>query len=207
MIFVDNRGSGEKEVAELLMMKKIPVELKYLESGDIVFDDIGIERKTIDDLIQSTTGRNRHLWEQLGVLKDTYKHPLVIIEGAINYKDRLLSGIIYGIVIGWGIPYINTTNVYDTALAVQRMFDKYGTSKINVVPPAVVKKAKTVKEIQWAMFQCISGIGAKRATELVKLFPDFGKVAYFHLMVKKTLEKVKIPKKSKELLFKVMCYE
>ena len=36
MIFVDTRGTGEKEIAEELRNKRITVECKYLESGDYV---------------------------------------------------------------------------------------------------------------------------------------------------------------------------
>jgi len=209
-IFIDNRGKGELELAELLRMKKIPVEIKHLESGDIVFwygeQSIGIERKTINDLIGSVTSGSRRLWEQLKILKDTYNHPIVLIEGHIDYKDRLICSIIQSIVIGWKIPFLNTTNVYESAEIVSKIHDKYGSSKVNNIPPACVKKATSVKEIRWNMFQCVSRIGSKGATQLLELFPNFGASSYSGEYINKSLQKVKyVPTKSKEILKRVMC--
>jgi ERCC4-type nuclease len=204
-IYCDNRGKGELEVAELLKMKKIPVEVKYLESGDFYFNDIGIERKTVNDLIFSTIGKERHLWDQLKVMKDTYKKCLIIVEGYINWKDRLVSGILQGIIIGWQVPYINTVNQYETAEVLAKLFDKYGTSKVNDIPPPAVRKGKTPKQIKWCMLQCVSGIGPKGATEVLKELPDFANGAYEDVWVKEVLRKIKIPSKSKDLLYKVMC--
>ena len=51
-IYVDNRGSGEKNLAAYLEGMRYPVEVRHLDSGDIQFDDVGIERKTVSDLIR-----------------------------------------------------------------------------------------------------------------------------------------------------------
>jgi len=149
------------------------VEKKYIDSGDIVFGSeeegyVGIERKTIMDLVNSVTGKNRHFWEQLKVLKDTYKTPLVIIEGRIDFKDKLISGILFSLLLGWKIPYINTYNVYDTAEAISRMFTRYGENKAKGYPPAAVKKEVSPAKIRWSMIQCCRGIGPATATKLLK---------------------------------------
>ena len=171
-IYIDSRGSGEEELYNLLKSKHLAVEHKYIESGDIVFgidgDMIGIERKTISDLVNSVTGENRHFWEQLEVLKATYKTPLVIIEGRIDFKDKLISGILFSLLLGWKIPYINTYNVYDTAEAISRMFTRYGENKAKGYPPAAVKKEVSPQKIRWAILQCVYGIGPATATKLLK---------------------------------------
>jgi len=176
-IFIDNRGSGEEELYNLLKSKHLAVEHKHIDSGDIVFgidgDMVGIERKTVNDLIKSVVGSkkypaSRHFWDQIKVLKATYKTPLVIIEGTIDFKDKLVSGILFGLLLGWKIPYINTYNVYDTAEAVSRMFTRYGENKAKGYPPAAVRKEASPTKIRWAMLQCCKGIGPATATKILK---------------------------------------
>lgn len=168
VLYVDSRGQGESELYTLLKERHLAVEQKYLESGDIVFGTIGIERKTISDLISSVIGGNRHLWTQLKILRDTYEHPMVLIEGTINYKDKLLSGIIFAILKSWKIPIIPTYNIYDSAEAIYRLFTKCGNNQTKSYPPVAVKKASTVKEIQWCMLQSIRGIGPTVSKEILK---------------------------------------
>jgi Fanconi anemia group M protein len=173
-IYVDSRGSGEQEVYTLLKAKHLDVKRQYIESGDIVFGDesngyVGIERKTISDLVNSVTGKNRHFWEQIKVLKETYKYPLVIVEGALDYKDKLISGILFSLTFGWRIQWISTYNTYDTAEAITRMFTRYGTNKASGYPPACVKKAMSPDKIKWAMLQCVRNVGPTTATNILKV--------------------------------------
>jgi len=167
VIYIDNRGSGEEEIYNLLSKKHLAVERIHIDSGDIVFGKLGIERKTISDLVNSVTGNNRHLWEQLELLKNTYEIPILLIEGPINYKNKLITGILFAIVLKWRIPYINTYNIYDSAEAIHRMFIKSGQNITKSYPPSGVKKEITPKKIQWAMIQCVRGIGPTLAKEIL----------------------------------------
>lgn len=211
-IYIDTRGSGETEIADILITNHYPILLTHLESGDYVFGDTGvaIERKTISDLCNSVTGGNRHFWEQLKVMKATYKKPLILIEGFIDWDDRLLSSIIISIVEGWGIPYINSTSTLHSAKIIGKIFDRYGTAKTAKIPPPAVRKAKSVKEIKWCMLQCVIGIGgivAKRILEETETTGLFNLGEYSE-QFKKDLKRVKgLNKNSKELLIKVLCNE
>lgn len=172
-IFIDNRGEGEKEIYNLLKFKNLAVKMKYIESGDIVFGNeedgyVGIERKTIADLVNSVTGKNRHFWEQIKVLRETYKYPLVIVEGTLDYKDKLISGILFSLTFGWKIQWISTYNTYDTAEAISRMFTRYGTNKASGYPPSCVRKEMSPNKIRWAMLQCIRNVGPTTATNILK---------------------------------------
>jgi len=168
-IYIDNRGSGEEELYHLLKSKHLAVERQYIESGDIVFGDVRIERKTVSDLVNSVVGGNRHFWDQLEVLKNTYKTPLLIIEGRIDYKDRLVSGILMSIILGWKMPFISTYNTYDTAEFIEKLFTRYGSNRSKGYPPAAVIKAKSPKKVQWAMLQCVRGIGPATSAKILNL--------------------------------------
>jgi ERCC4-type nuclease len=210
MIYIDSRGKGEKEISELLLSKHYSVTVQYIESGDIVIEDIGIERKTVDDLLQSfySKVKGHSLYEQIKVLKDTYKKSLLIVEGYINWEDRLLNSILFGIKIGWQLPIVYTSNINDTAKRIGNIFDKYGMSKTSRVPPAAIKKGYTPQQIKWQMLQCIPHIGGVVAKRILEEVPYLfiGECSSTELLY--DLKEVKgLNKDSRELLIKVLCNE
>jgi len=204
MIFIDNRGSGEADLAKLLKEMHLAVEVRHIDSGDIVFGDVGIERKTLNDLTNSVYGMNRHFWEQVKVLKDTYRYPFILVEGLIDWKDKFVAGVVFSIMLGWRICIINTYNLQDTANSIKSLFIKYGASKSKGYPPAAVRKADTPEKIRWMMLQCIRGIGPVASKRIMKALPDIFRACYYPVAFKKGLDEVKgLNKRSKELLIQV----
>lgn len=99
MILVDRR-TGSKEFAPLLRKQGVPVKVLELEAADFAFDGygpgdqiitIGIERKTITDLIDSfKTGRLAK--RQLPLMCDLYEHRYLLIEGV--WRPNPYSGVL-----------------------------------------------------------------------------------------------------------------
>ena len=192
MIWIDSRGKGESELAEMLKSKfHLEVTVQHLDSADICIGEIGIERKTVGDLVFSTIGGDRHIWNQIEVLKNTYKHPVFIIEGYLNKKDRLIMGVLYSIAIGWSIPFYNTYNLQETAEVIDQIYTKYGTSKTSNLPPAAVIRSKSPQEIQWCMLQCVKGIGPKTATQIMHDIPNAIGSGYMYHNLDMKLRKIK----------------
>lgn len=183
----------------------LAVEVRHIDSGDIVFGDVGIERKTLNDLTNSIYGANKHFWEQIKVLKNTYKNSFILIEGLIDWKDKFLAGVVFSILIGWKVSIINTYNLQDSAYAIKSLFIKYGSSRTKAYPPSAVRKADTPERIRWMMLQCVRGIGpvaAKKILENINPFvlPDRVEKELFPSI----LGKVKgLNKRSKGLLIQV----
>src|SRR3972149_3247937 len=123
-IYVDSRGKGEKEISDILISKHYPVELRHVESGDYIIGELSIERKTVSDLINSCVGGDRHLWEQIKIMKNTYKKTLLIIEGYIDWNNKLLVGIIISLIDGWQLPIINTLDSKHTSEILGKLFDR-----------------------------------------------------------------------------------
>ena len=202
-IFVDTRGDGEKDIARILGTLRYPVELRHIESGDYVFDNVGIERKTIQDLVGSVTGKEKghNLWQQLAVLKDTYKKPLLLVEGFIDWDDRMVSSIIIGVTEGFGIPYINSVTRQQSAKIIGRIFDKYGVAKTKGLPPCAVKKGYTPQQIRWMMLQTIPKLGVVVAKKVLDanphIFADTSKTYNLNISG--------LNKEAKDLLLKVLC--
>lgn len=203
-IHIDSRGAGEQELALLLRNRNMIVSTECLKSGDIAFGDVGIERKTISDLIGSVSKSFKfHFWKQLEVLKDTYKYPFVLVEGEIDYSDRLVAGIIFSILLGWHVPIIPTKDIDDSANAIRSLFFKYGKEKSNRQLPAPVIKAKTPAQIKWAMLQCVQGVGPRTASVIL------GRTDLFSHKkeAKRDLTSLRIPTNSRAMLKAVFGLE
>jgi ERCC4-type nuclease len=172
-IYVDNRGDGEKAIAEILSATNYPVQVQHVESGDFVFDEVGIERKTVSDLLNSLHSKEKghSLWEQVKVLKDTYKKPYVLIEGFLDWKDRMICGTALAILDSWRIPILNSCDHAQSALIIGRLFERYGTARTSRVPPPAVKKGYTRRQMQVNMCQVIPHVGGVMANKIVDKNP------------------------------------
>jgi ERCC4-type nuclease len=168
-IFVDDREP--EEVIKGLRRQNLAVEIHHNDSGDYVFGEVAIERKTISDLIGSVCSKKHRLWDQLGTMKDTYQQPMLLVEGMINWKDPYLSGILTTVLLFWKYQTIFTLGMEETALAVGHLFTKQGIGRSGRIPPAAVKKHSTPKEILWEMLQCIEGVGPKTAKKILDVIP------------------------------------
>lgn len=214
-IIIDNRGSGELTIAQKLRDKNIPVEVKHVDSGDIILlgDNlvIGIERKTVSDLICSVIGSkssyeksNRHFYNQLEVMKSTYKKTLLIIEGDFDWSNKMLVGIYHSVIVGWQIPVIFTKDHSDTADKVAKLFLKYGNYKVSSILPMAVHKAKSPKEIKLGMMCCVEGIGIQTAKKLCDREPLIISTVLGEEYVESVLDDLKVNSKVKKRLMGVL---
>ena len=202
MIFIDNRGSGEKEIAEILQEKKYPVTLQHIDSADYVIGFLAIERKTVQDLRNSIIPQKGHsFWSQIKVMKDTYKKVIVIVEGYIDWDDRMVSGSLLALVDGWQIPFINTMNQTSSADRIGKLHDRYGSAKTSSQPPIAVRKGYTTTQIRTAMLTVIPHLGNVIAKRIVEknpyIFADTSKVYDLNIQG--------LHKDSKDTLLKVLC--
>ena len=211
-IIVDSRGFGEKAIGNIVKGKGLPVEVKVLESADYVIGNIGMERKTLDDLLGSISkgykNGTRRLWEQIRILKETYKHPILIFEAKKIPKDVSLKveAILIGVECGWSIPVWRTSGIYDTADFLAKIYKKYGEGhrKSRILPP-VVKKSLSPERVKWCMLQTIEGIGPSTASEILSLLPNiFGTVYYENHFYKQMLQVKRLKKHTRDILARVI---
>jgi len=194
--------SEPNEIVKLLNKLNLAVEVKHIGSGDYVFGDVAIERKTITDLVNSVCSGSRHLWDQLDTMRRTYTTPILLIEGDIEHRDRLTAGILTTIILFWKYQTIFSGSHEDTASWIASLFTKYGVGKSGRLPPAAVIRADTPREIRVAMLQCIRGIGPVTATKIMDKIPDLFKASFFN--IKTHLLEVKgLKKEALEMLIKV----
>ena len=80
------------DIVEKLRQKGINVRLEYLSSGDYIFSNIGIERKTLTDFWGSITARDKRIWSQMFELKRNFERPFLVIEKFdFSYCDFITS--------------------------------------------------------------------------------------------------------------------
>jgi len=206
-IFIDDREP--EEIINYLRKRNLDIEIRHSDSGDYVFGEVAIERKELNDLIKSLMPNKQtftlkpRFWDQMEVIKNTYKIPILIIEGlhSYMYAERFIKGVLNTLTLFWKIPYLVTMGMEETAMVIGDLYIKYGVGKSGRIPPAAVRKAITPKQVKWMMLQCVKGIGPTAATRILEAYPDLFHASYHPHYFSEALNKVKgLNKRSKELL-------
>jgi len=168
-ILIDSRECESNYVDYL--RTDYPVEIKFLESGDIVVHDLGIERKTVSDFF--ATLREGRLFPQLHKLKRNFRRQLLIIEGRgmrFHLDDEPLMALYIRICAGWQIPILHTRDGQHTAGVVKRIFDQDTRAPAGPMRPRPRNPAYAIKEPALRVVTAIPGIGPKRAVALISHF-------------------------------------
>ena len=164
------------------------------DSGDYVFGEVGIERKSLSDALASL--HDGRYFRQIKELKDHYKKPLVLFEGDIDNttlvrffkigkkkskqlmvfdesEKKQIREMQHGTVFGWVIPVIQSTCVDDTVTRIAEIYNREMGYKVSTPPSPVTKKSQEVDEIKYLMLNCINGIGPTLAKRVLKVAPTF----------------------------------
>ena len=174
-VIIDHR---ENKLKSILDKKKdtITYESQQLDIADIVISsDVAIERKEGFDFVSSIM--DNRLFEQLLRLKDTYKYPILILEG-LNDKVFENTGMkissIYGalsyISYKLGISVIPTRNLEDTAIVIERIAYR---EQIKDNMPLLSRKAPkemAKKERRSFIIEGLVDIGPKKAKTLIERY-------------------------------------
>jgi len=176
-LYIDDREP--LEMIRALENMNLDIEVRRLESGDYVFGSVGIERKTLSDLLSSlnqwgSLGYRRY-WDQLKVLKDTYENPILLVEGDLHSLPRLadkkrINGALMVTILSWKIPILQTLSMSDSAWRIGELYLKEGAGKKGRAPPPAVKKALNPEDIRRNMLCCIQGISPRIAEEILKRY-------------------------------------
>jgi DNA excision repair protein ERCC-4 len=148
-----------------------PVEIKFLESGDIIVHDLGIERKTVCDFF--ATLREGRLFTQLRDMKRTFRRQMLIIEGRgmrFHLDNEPLMALYIRICSGWQIPILHTRDGQHTADVIKRIADQDIRASAGPMRPRPRNPAYAIKEPALRVVTAIPGIGPKRALALITHF-------------------------------------
>lgn len=185
MIVIDSREC-RSPIPKMLNDLGIPTSITEMKVGDYVVGDIVIERKAIDDYIQSLT--SGHLNEQLYELSFNYSFSYLFVEGIVNealMKNNFRRRAFISSLIGSSFKHsidgekgqivtVNLETAFDTALALASLHKKIGKEEQRL--PVMVKPTWSKEDIQIFILSSFPNIGEKRAKLLLKKLGSLRKV-------------------------------
>jgi len=200
VVYVDSRElrSGvPKHLKEL----GADVEVRTLDVADyVVSEDVGIERKSANDFIQSII--DGRLFDQVERLKAAYEKPVIIIEGELygvrNIHPNAIRGAIAAVTLDWGVPVLFSSGTEETAQFIYLMAKREQEERKKEVRLRSEKKALTLAERQRLI---VEGLPNVSATLAKRLLAHFGNVERVFTATEEELKEVEGigPKKAREI--------
>lgn len=175
VIFVDNREL-KSNVSRHLREHDAIVKETQLEVADYICSEgVACERKTITDFISSI--QNQRIFSQLKNLADSYKNPVLIIEGnpellflEPGLHPNSIRGVLAKIAIDYRVPIIWTSNAEETAAQIYWIAYREQIKKNSHVQIRSAKKASTLAQRQEFLVAGLPGISEVRAKNLLGHF-------------------------------------
>jgi Fanconi anemia group M protein len=202
IVYVDSREM-KSEVAKRLFEKGAIVKVKNLEVGDyVVSDRVAIERKTVDDFLESIVDRDRNIFDQLIKLKKFYLKPVLLVEGDGLYKrlnPNAIRGALATIAVDLGIPIIFTKNADETAEFILAIAKREQEVRDRGVTLHSGKTKMTLKEQMEYVVSAISEIGPVIARNLLEHFQTIENIAKAS-----EEELMKVPKVGKKIARRIV---
>ncbi|ASJ02484.1 DEAD/DEAH box helicase [Thermococcus profundus] len=200
VVYVDNRElrSGvPKHLREL----GAEVEVRTLDVADyVVSEDVGIERKSANDFIQSII--DGRLFDQVDRLKRAYEKPVIIIEGNLygirNVHPNAIRGAIAAVTLDWGVPILFSSGPEETAQFIYLLAKREQEERKKEVRVRSEKKALTLAERQRLIVEGLPNVSATLAKRLLR---HFGSVERVFTATEEELKEVEGigPKKAREI--------
>jgi len=180
MILIDKQELRSR-VPGILRRMGVPVEITTLKVGDYIIGDIAVERKTIEDYLQSKI--HRHLDKQLYELSFNFKLSYLIVEGIVSealMKHRVPRAAYISSLVGSSLKRapdgkqgqvitVNVETSYDTALFLKSLHDKVEKGDLKRLPKIEKFKANP-NEWQLYVVEALPDIGEVKAENLLKKF-------------------------------------
>lgn len=175
-IVVDSReASKARKIVERLRRLGSRVEIRKLEVGDyVVSEDVGVERKTVFDFVNTLTRRD--LFEQVFALKEVYPRAVLVLEGYLGLVSKY-SKIHVNSVLGAlaavarsGIAVVPSPDCESTARLLYFMAKQEQVEERRPVTVRPVKKFSSLEEEQIFFLAGLPQIGRERAISILRAF-------------------------------------
>jgi len=180
-IIVDYREKNS-QIVKHLIDEDTHVKLNTLNIGDYLLSkDVVVEYKTDVDFVNSIV--DGRLLNQLKLLKQAYKKPVVIVEGdrdiysIRNIHANSIRGILATIAISYNIPVIFTVNSKDTAMMMKIIAQREQINNSKEFSEHFEKPVKNIKEMQEYVVSALPGIGMTLAKPLLNEFKSIKNIA------------------------------
>jgi len=175
-IVVDQRELDSHIARDLSTREGITTRLETLAVGDYVLSDrVAVERKSVADFLDTLTGGDRSMFEQVGDLTRNYSRPIVIIEGTDLYGSRnvhpnAIRGAIASLAVDFNASVLRTEDETETADLLETLAKREQQTRERAVSVHGEKQAKTRAEQQEYVVSSIADIGPVTARALLEQF-------------------------------------
>lgn len=173
-LIIDSREKASG-IVHIFKDKEVNIKLQNLICGDIIVSDrVGIERKAVKDFVDSII--DKRLLSQVKELKNNFERPLIIVEGMEDiYSVRkvhpnAIRGMLAAIIVGFGVPIINTKDTKDTVELVLSIAKREQNKDSKEISLLSERKPLTTKELQEYIVEGFPGVGPSLAKSLLKEF-------------------------------------
>ncbi|ELZ95287.1 Hef nuclease [Haloferax mucosum ATCC BAA-1512] len=175
-IVVDQRELDSHIARTLSKRDDLTTRLETLAVGDYILSDrVAVERKSVSDFLDTLTGGDRSIFEQIADLTRHYARPLLIIEGRGLYEERnihpgAIRGALSSVAVDFGVSVLFTEGEDDTAEMLKTIASREQTDRERNVSVHGGKSAKTLDEQQEYVVSAIADIGPVTARTLLEAF-------------------------------------
>ena len=172
-IVVDEREKASG-VPDLLSELGVRVYFSKLEVADyVVSPDVGVERKTVQDLVYSIY--DSRLFYQAERLSSSYVRPYLLVEGDFSdlkflvKNEKSYFGAIASVTLNYNLRIVHTIDSGQTAFMLLELL-KHSYSHPKVTSYEKPFKGKSVSKQQLYIVSSLPGIGIKLANRLLKKY-------------------------------------
>ena len=178
-IVIDQRELDSTIARDLSKREGVQTRLETLEVGDYVLSDrVVVERKTVEDFLDTLVGSDRSMFEQVGDASRHYGRPVVVIEGDSLYGQRnihrkAIQGALSSLAVDFGVSIVQTADESETADLLEVIATREQDDGRREVSVHGEKQSKTLAEQQEYVVSSIAEVGPVIARSLLE---EFGSV-------------------------------
>ncbi|MFC5368274.1 DEAD/DEAH box helicase [Salinirubrum litoreum] len=175
-LVIDQRELDSTIARDLSTRENLTTRLETLAVGDYVCSDrVAVERKSVSDFLDTLTGGDRSLFEQIGDLSRAYARPILLLEGEGLYEERnvhpnAIRGALSSLAVDFGVSVLRTTDEADTADMLEVLARREQETSDRSVQVHGEKSSKTLAEQQEYVVSAIADIGPVTARALLEEF-------------------------------------
>ena len=181
-IVADQRELDSHIARDLSTREGIETRLETLEVGDYVLSDrVVVERKAVDDFLETLVGGDRSLFEQVGAAARHYARPVVVVEGDGLYGSRnvhpnAIRGALASLAVDFGASVLRTEDADGTADLLEVIATREQDTDDRAVSVHGEKGGKTLAEQQEYVVGSVAEVGPVTARALLEHFGSVERV-------------------------------
>lgn len=177
VVYVDSRETRSSVGRELDRMSQVTVEIETLSVGDyVVSNRIAVERKELDDFVDSLTAGERDLFTQVSELTEAYERPVLIVEGGDGISDlygraqideEAVRSALQSITVDFNVSLLFTDTEAETAKNIRSLARREQQETDTDINPHANKRTDSVSDTQEYVVSSIPDVGPVTAHNLL----------------------------------------